>query len=188
MRRRKRSWQAMLSMFLVWQGAHAQSDFYVFGAAGDSDVNIATDLGIWHLHRVADDGSSFTFGGGYQINGHFSLEGAYQNFGSRRGQTECRPDAICTFVITATEADFAALSISIVGSLRINDRLSGFGRLGLTRWKSDVSSAIFDDSGQDLHYGTGLRWSFDEHWNLFAEYTRLDLDLETVGLGIKYDF
>lgn len=84
------------------------------------------------------------------------------------------------------KVDAAALSVSFVGSFQIKDRLDGYGRLGLTSWEFDGSTSVFDDSREDLHYGIGLRWSFDEDWKIFAEYTRVDLDLDGANVGIRY--
>lgn len=182
------SWLAMLSLGLLSHAALAQSGFYLFAAAGKSDVDADLELGIWQVHRIDDSDSNFTFGGGYRFGGHIALEGAYQDLGHQHGRNDCAPNVICTFVFRPTDSDLAALSISIVGSFQITERLDGFGRLGVTSWDLDESSGIFDDSGDDLHYGVGLRWSFDEHWKFLAEYTRADFDFDTVGIGIRFDF
>ncbi len=129
-------------------------------------------------------------GGGYKFNRKVSLEAAYQDFGRQTAQTDCPPGIFCLVVPLRTQADVTALSVSLVGSFRISDRLEGYGKFGLTRWdvEFDGISSAFDDSGEDLHYGVGLRWSFEDHWNIFGEYTRVDLDLDTFSIGIRYDF
>jgi hypothetical protein len=33
-----------------------------------------------------------------------------------------------------------------------------------------------------------LRWSVANHWDLFAEYERVDLDLDTASIGVSYRF
>lgn len=176
----------ILSMGLIAPISAAQSDFYIFGAIGNSD----SDVSLGGLNRVDDDDSSFMLGGGYEFNENFALEAVYQDFGNQAGETDCPPGFFCLIVPLSTEADLTALSVSLVGSFRISDGLDGYGRLGLSSWdiEFDGISSAFDDSGEDLHYGVGLRWSFEEHWSIFAEYTRVDLDLDTVNIGIRYAF
>jgi hypothetical protein len=166
--------------------AVAQSELYIFSAIGNTDADVA----FGGQNRANDDDRSFTFGGGFEFNGNFALEAAYQDFGSQTGQTDCPPGFSCLIVPLPTEADVAAFSVSLVGSFRISDRLDGYGKLGLTGWdvEFDGISSAFDDSGEDLHYGVGLRWSFEEHWNIFGEYTKVDLDLDTISMGLRYDF
>lgn len=56
---------------------------------------------------------------------------------------------------------------------------------GLTRWVLDPSAFV---SGDDLHYGIGVRWSFNEDWQIFAEYTEIDLDIDNASIGLRYGF
>ena len=188
----KSSWLAMWSLSLFSGVAVAQSDFYLFGTIGNSNADGVVGIpraDPFGLSQVDDgDSRSFTVGGGYEFNAHVALEAAYQDFGSFK--TTCQ-GPICSLVLLTSQAevDAAALSVSFVGSLRISDRLDGYGRLGLTRWEFDgPSSYSFDDSGEDLHYGVGLRWSFGDHWKSFAEYTRVDLDVDAANVGISYGF
>lgn len=189
MRLTKCSWLAMSALSFFPAAAVAQSDFYLFGTIGNSNADV---VGIppgdpFGMNRVDGGDRSFTFGGGYEFNEHVSLEAAYQDFGSFMRGTVCRVPCTALY-LPPVEVDAAALSVSFVGSLRINDRLDGYGRLGLTRWELDGSFAAIDDSGEDLNYGVGLRWSFDGNWKIFAEYSRVHLDLDAVGLGIRYGF
>lgn len=177
---------AILFMSLLSHIAVAQSDFYIFGAIGNADADVA----LGGRNSVEDDGSSFMLGGGYKFSENFSLEAAYLDFGKQNGQTDCPPGFACLLIPLRTEADVTALSVSVIGSFRISDTLDGYGRLGVTSWdvEYDGISAAFDDSGEDLHYGIGLRWSFEDHWKVFAEYTQIDLDIDSVSFGIRYDF
>ena len=177
---------AILSTALFAHSAVAQSDFYVSGAIGNTNADIA----LGGLNRAEDDDSFFAFGGGYEFNDNFAVEVAYQDFGTRSGQTDCPPGFACLIVPLRTEADVAAFSVSLVGSFPISDELDGYGKLGLTSWdvEFDSISSAFDESGEDLHYAVGLRWSFEDQWNVFAEYTQVDLDLDTFSIGIRYNF
>jgi opacity protein-like surface antigen len=166
--------------------AVAQNDFYIFGAISNTDADVA----LGGLNSIDDDDSSFTLGGGYEFSEYLSLEAAYRDFGNQAGQTDCPPGFACLIIPLLTEADVTAFSVSVLGSFRITDTLDGYGRLGVTRWdvEFDGISSAFDDSGEDLHYGVGLRWSFEDHWKIFAEYTQVDLDIVGVSVGIRYGF
>lgn len=192
MRLTKRSWLAMSFLSLFSGAAVAQSDFYLFGSIGNSNADGVVGIppaDPFGLSRVDDrDSRNFTVGGGYEFNEHIALEAAYQDFGSFK--TTCQ-GPICSLVLLTSQPEVAAaaLSVSFVGSLRINDRLDGYGRLGLTSWEFDGSSAYtFDGSREDLHYGVGLRWSFDDSWKIFGEYARVDLDVDAVSVGVRYGF
>ncbi len=65
-----------------------------------------------------------------------------------------------------------------------------FGKVGFVSWDIDfigISSA-FNASGEDLLFGAGLRWSIDDHWKVFAEYEKVELDLNTASIGVRYHF
>lgn len=162
----------------------AESRFYVLGAVGDSNADIRVDA----TSLVHGDDRSFTLGGGYEFNRHVSLEADYQDFGRQTGTIACPPTLPCLTILYAPEVDAAAWSVSLIGSFRIHGRLDGYGRLGLSRWKLDGKASIFDRSGNDLHYGAGVRWSFTERSKIFAEYTRVDLDLDGLRIGMTYGF
>jgi opacity protein-like surface antigen len=177
---------AVLWLGLPTQAVLAQSNLYVFGAIGNTE----SDVGLGGLNRVDDDDSSYALGVGYSFTPAISLETAYQDFGSPSAQTDCPPGYACLVVPLLTQADTTALSLSLVGSLPLNDQLEIYGKLGLTSWKikfNGISSA-FDDSGKDLHYGLGLRWSIGNRWKWFGEYAHVDLDITSFSIGIRYDF
>ena len=62
----------VLIVALFSEVAAAQSDFYVYGAVGNTDSEIT----LGGLNRVVDDNSSYAIGPGYAFNGNISLEGA----------------------------------------------------------------------------------------------------------------
>jgi opacity protein-like surface antigen len=182
---------AAFSLSSIPHAALAQSGFYVLGAIGNvgSDLDLGVRFGGLRFRLDSKD-RGFNLGGGYRFNENISLEAAYQDFGTLTGPAgECPEASTCLFVLVSPKVDAAALSVSFVGSLRIRDRLSGYGRFGLTRWElNGANSPAFDESGTDLHYGVGLRWSFDSRWRMFAELTRVDFGLESVSAGVKYRF
>ena len=176
----------VLIVALFSEVAAAQSGFYVYGAFGNTDSEIA----LGGLNRVIDDNSSYAIGAGYAFNRNISLEGAYLDFGSHYGETDCPPGFTCLVVPVSAQADLTGISLSLIGSIPLTDSLDVYGKFGFVSWDidfKDISSA-FDASGEDFLYGAGLRWSIDDHWKVFAEYRKVELDFDTVSIGIRYQF
>ena len=166
--------------------ATAQSNAYVFGAIGNTNTDVA--LGV--LNRVDDDNSSYKLGAGYAITPNVSLEFAYQDFDRHNGQTDCPPDFACLVIPVAARADLTAFSLAVLGSVPLSDRFSAYGKLGVFSWDVEFEgfSSPFDDSGEDLLYGVGLKWSIDDSWKVFAEYERVELDLDSAQVGVSFYF
>ena len=166
--------------------ATAQSNAYVFGAIGNTD----SDIALGGLNRVDDDNSSYKLGAGYTFTPHLSLEIAYQDFDRHSGETDCPPGFACLVIPVAARADLTGVSLAVVGSVPLLDKLSAYGKLGILRWdvKFEGFSSAFDDSGEDLLYGAGLKWSIDDRWNVFAEYEGVDLDADTLQVGVSFHF
>ena len=166
--------------------AAAQSNAYVFGAIGNTDADVA----LGGLNRVDDDNSSYKLGAGYAVTSNISLEIAYQNFDRHNGQTDCPPGFACLVIPVAARADLTGVSLAVLGSVPLSDRFSAYGKLGFFSWDVEFEgfSSAFDDSGEDLLYGVGLRWSIDDSWKVFAEYERVELDLDSAQLGVSFHF
>lgn len=165
---------------------HAQSGLHLVASLGDTDATV--DLG--GMNRVGDDDSSFAIGIGYSFAERVFLEAAYHDFGGHDGQTNCPPDFACLIVPLQTQADLSGISLSVVRTIELTDSLDFYGKLGLMSWdiEFDDISAAFDDSGTDLHYGLGLSFRASESWSIFAEYESVDLDLDSVSLGVRLGF
>jgi OOP family OmpA-OmpF porin len=179
---------SVLMLAILSDTAIAQSDFYVFGTVGNANSDISFNA----QNRIDGDNDSYALGAGYTFNRNFSLEAAYQGFGSQNATTDCPPDFACSGLVLPllTTADLTAYSLSVIGSIPLTDRFDVFGQVGIVSWDVDYKgiSSAFDTSGEDLIYGAGLRWSIDDHWKVFAEYGRVELDLDTAGIGVSYHF
>jgi opacity protein-like surface antigen len=174
----------VLVPILFCDTAVAQSDFYVFGSFGNTDA----DVSLGGLNRVDDNNGSYALGAGYALASNVSLEVAYQDFGSFNGETDCPPGFTCLVIPVSAQADLMGISLSLIGSVPLTDRLDVYGKVGFTSWNVDFKgiSAAFDDSGEDFLYGAGLRWSINDHWKVFAEYGKQELDLDTASIGVSY--
>lgn len=166
--------------------AAAANEFYVFGAIGNTDSTVF----LGGQNRIGDDGTRWTLGAGYEFSSNFSVQASYADFGSHYGETDCPPGFACLVIPVPTEADLTGIALSLTGNLPLTDYLDAYGKIGVLSWdlEFDGISAAFDTSGEDLLYGAGLRWSVDNHWDLFAEYERVDLDIDTASIGVSYSF
>lgn len=164
----------------------ADEGVYLFAEYNSSQ----SDMDLSGLSRVDDDATGFLVGGGYSFGAHFALELAYQDFGRHDGETDCPPDIVCLIVPAQTRADLHSLSLSAVARFPIGERLSIYGRLGISSWDVgyDGLNSVFDESGEDLLIGAGVDGSLNERWSLFAEYRQVDIDIKSVGLGVRYSF
>lgn len=178
----------VLGLAILTDTAIAQSDFYVFGSFGNTEFDISFST----LNRVDGNRDSYKLGAGYVVNRNLSLEATYHDFGNENARTNCPPDFACVALVLPlqTRADSTAYSLSVIGSVPVTDRFDVFGKVGIARWDvgfEGISSA-FDTSGEDLLYGAGLRWSLNDHWEVFAEYEKVELGVDTAGIGVSYHF
>jgi OOP family OmpA-OmpF porin len=171
---------------LLSYSASAEQGYYLFGAAGTSQSDVAYDI----FNSVDDDTAGYTIGAGYAFNDNFSLEAAYLDFGSHRAETDCPPDLLCLVVPAPARADLSGYSIALVGNIPLGERWNFYGKAGLTSWdiEFDGLASAFDRSSDDLLLGVGLNWSLNEHWKLFAEYSGTDDELDLAGVGARYRF
>lgn len=176
----------VIILLLLSNLAEAQGPFYIFGSLG----NTSADIAFGGLNRVDDDDISYALGAGFVISEILSIEGAYHDFGSHNGETDCPPDFACLIVPVSTKADLTGISLSLIGSVPVADRFEAYGKVGVVSWDTDFSgiSSAFNTSGEDLLYGVGLRWSIEDRWRVSAEYSRVDLDLDTARIGLSYHF
>jgi len=177
---------ALATFALLGQIANAQSGFYLAGALGSSDSGV--DLG--GINRADGNDSSYTVGMGYTFSRNFSIEANYHRFGTPNAQTNCPPGFACILIPLRTEADVTGISLSLVGTIPVSDRLDVYAKIGILSWEVDFKgiSSAFNDTGEDLLYGAGLNWSINDRWSLFLEYSGVDLDIDTGSVGMRFNF
>lgn len=175
----------LFTTFLAGTAA-AQSNAYVFGAIGDA----SSDVALGGLNRVDDDNNSLKVGLGYAFLPNMSVELAYQDFSRHDGETDCPPGFACLVIPVSARADLTGISLAAVGSVPLSDSLSVYGKIGIFSWDVEFEgiSSAFDDSGEDLLYGAGLKWSIDDRWSIFGEYEGVDLDLDIIQIGVSLNF
>ncbi len=169
------------------------------------DVRITSGLlgGGFTSASIANDerDTGYKFFGGYQINKNFALEGGYFDLGK--------------FGFTATTVPLGSLTgtikvkgvnLDLVGMLPISEKFSAFGRIGVTRAKTEDT---FTGSGlvrvlnpnprardSNAKVGLGLQYAFTDSLGMRAEVERYRIndavgnrgDIDLVSLGLIYRF
>ena len=120
-----------------------------------------------------DNGSKFF--GGYRFNRNIALEAGYHDLGrSRWDITASNPAGT-----GAGKARITSWSLSLVGSMPINDKLSVLGKIGMNRWKVESTFPInagalvdqsFAHTSRGLLLGIGGQYDFNERLSVRAEY------------------
>lgn len=119
--------------------------------------------------------------GGYQFNRHFAAELGYHDLGEASASTGA--------------AEGSAWELVGVGSYRLSERFSAYGKLGGYRGKLEGRGA--DESNTDLTYGAGLRYDLTRSVGLRVEWQRyskmgggalVETDVDVLGTGILYRF
>jgi hypothetical protein len=178
----------VLMLAILSDTAVAQSNFYVFGSFGNTSFDISFDA----QNRIDGDHDSYKLGAGYVVNRNLSLEVGYHDFGNQYARTTCPPGFSCIELVLPllTKADSTAYSLSVVGSIPLTDSFDAFGKVGIASWDVDFKgiSSAFSASGEDMLYGAGLRWSMGDHWKVSAEYEKVELGVDIVGIGVSYYF
>ena len=178
----------VLTLIVLSNTAVAQGDFYVLGSLGNTDI----DVSFKAEYQIAGGRGSYKLGAGYAFNRYLSLEAAYSDFGNEHARTDCPPGLVCAEMLfpIRTTADSKAYSFSAIGGIPLTDRFDVYGKIGVASWDIDFagSSSVFDASGEDLFYGAGVRWSLDRQWRIFAEFNKVEIGLDTAGIGVNYHF
>ena len=176
----------VLLLALAGNTAVAQGNFYVFGAIGST----SSDVSLGGLNKVDGRDTSYLVGAGFALNRSFAIEASYLDFGDHDGETDCPPGFTCLVIPVQTQADMKGLSLAVTGSFPLSGSLDAYGKLGFVSWDINYSgiSSAFDASGEDLLYGVGLRHAINDHWMVFAEYERVQLDLGNTSIGVSYQF
>ncbi|MDQ9169404.1 outer membrane beta-barrel protein [Oxalobacteraceae bacterium R-40] len=184
--------------------------WYVGGNVGRSfatidDDRINTNLlgaGFASTSIEEDDRSTgYKVFSGYQFNRHFAIEGGYFDLG-KFGYT-------ATTVPAGTlsgEAKIRGLNLDLIGILPMTEKLSAFGRVGVTHAQARDSfrgsgAVLVSDpnprkTDTNYKFGAGLQYAVTENFALRAEIERYrindavgnkgDIDLASIGLVYRF--
>ena len=206
---------------LVLAGGQAQAgDSPWYAAVRLGDAGVDTLLGARHPKRIDDRDTALAIDVGYTINRFLAVELGYQDLGNHGGfgspclQTDdacierlaalglCAEGTECTEVLVTLGAAVDGLSLALVPSWPISERLSLRGKAGLIAWDADVAvetgfvlagasrttanGELFSD--RDLLAGVGLQYSFPNGLGVLIQHESFDLDAETTSLGLSWRF
>ena len=130
--------------------------------------------------KIDDNGSGFSFGGGYRFNPYIALDAAYWDLGDLA--TDPFPGGGGRIGY-----DFSAWTVGGIASLPISI-FELYGRAGLANWEADGRQIDGDDT--DVYLGIGWGLNLGESVSLYAEYLYIDADatVDTIGAGLRYRF
>lgn len=140
--------------------------FYIGAGVGAANLEI-DDIDF------DDSDTAFKLFGGYRFNEYFGVELAY--FDNGTAEQDLFPGTL--------EIESKGVNASAVVTAPFGENLSVFAKLGYA--SIDLEAAIRglgqridlgDDTEEELSYGAGLTYSFNEAWSLRAEYEAFDLD------------
>lgn len=130
--------------------------------------------------RASDDWSeretSYGAFAGYNFHPNFAVEAGYRRLGE---------DRFGGYKLTADQ-----LSLSVVGSLPVADKLSVYGRLGVNRLEGKVSSggiSVSDTTTKAL-VGVGVSYAFTPAVSGRVELQRAGSGITNLSAGVAYQF
>ena len=171
---------SVLATALFSSSVFADSNFYLGASVGQSEV----DYGEGQSFVTDDKDTSLEIFGGYKFSENLAVELAYQDFGENTA----------FFSGDTLIADGYAFSLSLVGALPVNEKLSVYGKLGVAHAEADangqntfIRSSVSDD---DFLYGVGLTYGLTESVDLRFEWEHIDTfyEVDTLSLGVSYNF
>ena len=128
--------------------------------------------------------------GGYQFNRHFAVELGYTDLGEA--------SASGFGVNAAIEA--TAFEVVAVGILPIADKFSVYGKLGMYRGDTELTSNVGvneSETNNDLTFGFGVRYDFTKNLGVRAEWQKYqdvgggeigETDVDVISIGVIWKF
>ncbi len=156
-----------------------------------------------------DSDTGWKLFGGYQFTPNWGVEGFYADLGTTKatGTVVVVVPPPTPVAITA-EGEATVLGVAVTGTLPLGDKFGVFGKLGFHYWDAKVTGTggaggvgvtlSGDDTGTDVMYGLGARYSFTDQLSVRAEWERFkvgdnknmisekDVDLYSVGIGYTF--
>jgi OmpA-OmpF porin, OOP family len=176
----------LASAMLVAGPALAQdTGFYAGAHIGSSDLNGACD-GFGAGVSCDEKDTAWKILGGYQFHKNWAVELGYANLG----------EASASAGAVSAKAEVTAWDLVAVGSLPLMDRLSAYGKLGMFKADTEVTSNVGvsdDDSETGFTFGLGVRYDFTRNLGVRAEWQRYqevadDLDVDVLSVGVIWKF
>ncbi len=164
-------------MFKIFAIGTALLIAYSAASAAQPDTFYAgADVGRTHISEFSQSYTTFGIFGGYNFHRNIAAE-----VGFRR---------LAEFETFGARVSTDQLSVSLVGSLPLSERISVYGRLGLN--SLEVTAGAGGWSGRDTEikalYGIGIKYAFDAAVSFRVEVQRPVNEMTNLSVGISYQF
>ncbi len=186
---------ATMGLLTAAATASAAPDRGFYVGAGAGQVSIEDDV------TGFDDGDTgFKLFGGYALNEIVSVEVSYIDGGT----AEESVTVFDPFLGSGTgkaEIDTSVVNLSVIGDLVLAEQFSVFGRLGYAFIDTDLDltaqfgAGTFSDSDSDssdeVSYGVGAVYRFNEQFEVRAEYEGFDVSdgkLDAITASVLFRF
>ncbi len=127
----------------------------------------------------SEKSTSFGVRFGYQFNNYIAVELGHHQYGEWEDKEEGESSDS-----TSAKIESSSISAGIKGIYPLSDDLSLFARAGIAKW--DFKATVTDSSAldaleslkkddNDMYYGIGAEYSFNESISLGLEYSVLDM-------------
>jgi OmpA-OmpF porin, OOP family len=168
-----------------------EAGWYVGGSIGQSKIDCSTG-GVAGV-SCDDSDTAFRVLGGYQFNKYLGAELGYADLGK----------ATISGAGLSASVEAKAWDLVGVGRLPLADRFSLFGKLGMYRADSDLSSntpliPASSDTNTDITYGVGAQYDFNKNLGVRAEWQQYkkvgsdstggEGDVDVMSIGVVYRF
>lgn len=168
-----------------------EAGWYVGGSVGQSKIDCSTG-GVPGV-SCDDSDTAFRVLGGYQFNKYLGAELGYADLGK----------ATISGAGISASVEAKAWDLVAVGRVPLADKFSLFGKLGMYRADSDLSSntaliPASSDSNTDVTYGLGAQYDFNKNLGVRAEWQQYkkvggdstggEGDVDVMSLGVVYRF
>lgn len=146
-------------------------------AAAPGSVYVGGDIGS---SKVSGDDDRETSAGafvGYNFNENFALEGGYRRL----------YDGDDAFFGDAT---YDQASVSVIGSIPLNNGFSVYGRLGYNRLNTEIerAGANYKEHESKALYGVGASYAFTPTISGRVEVQKPRSDLTNLSAGVAFQF
>lgn len=112
---------------------------------------------------------------GGKFNDYIGVEAAANDYGEAKG--------------SGYKSELGGYSLALVGYLPLGDHFDLFAKAGNMWWKDDYTILGYsnDATGNEIFYGVGAQFNFNEHIALRFEMERYNVDLSSDEIGINID-
>lgn len=176
----------------VTQPARAQqndgSGWFTSFQLGRADHDVTLEGGGQWWGRVDDDGDAIAFGVGYNWLPQLGFRFMYERDGSITAVNACPPGDVCPAVSFRESTDVDVWSLVAMPRLRFADGWEAYATIGAMHWSIRPKGEIPRDNGQELLYGAGVGWRFDNGLGLAVEYQQSGSDYDALRLNASFEF